>query len=368
MVRMIGQRRPLRSDRYYRLTAYFAARDMQTTVGRAVAGSIVALGAVPLVLMASSVGPHGGRDRLLAVTITLCCLAMGGLWVRPGRPSRLQSQLCVIAGSVCIAVACLIEANPVVGLLGATSLAILTAFTMLFHSGRLVAVPWTIGACTLGVVALRLDPRDVAVGAFSVVLVVLLNVVVAVAGRFLIQMLDSELLRYDIEPLTGLLSRDAFYDQVATLIGARSRRDDKFLVVVAVSLDSFALLTALAGAVGGNRARVAISQALREAVRRGTILAHLPDAEFLIAELFTTADPGPLTERVHGTISTAPFGLTASIGAVSTPLPPLAGHPSSDVLDEILSLATDATCEARRAGGNQTRLRLSPHLSSINDP
>ena len=191
---------------------------------------------------------------------------------------------------------------------------------------------------------------------------------VAVAGRFLIQMLDSELRRYDVEPLTGLLCRDAFYDQVATLIGARTRRDDQFLVVVVVRLDSFTLLTALAGAVGGDRARVAISQALREAVRRGTVVAHVPDADFLIAELFTPADPGPLTERVRGTISTAPFGLTASIGAVSTPLPPLAGHPCGDVLDEILSLATTAMCEARQTGGNQAGLRLSPHLSSLHDP
>jgi GGDEF domain-containing protein len=275
----------------------------------------------------------------------------------------------VVGGSVCVAAACLIESNPLIGLLGATTFAILTAFTMLFHSGRLVAVPWTIGALTLVVLATRLDPHNIAVAACSFVVVTLLNVAVAVAGRFLIQILDSELLRCDdIEPLTGLLSRDAFYDEVATLIGARSRRDDRYLVVVAVSLDSFTLLTALAGAVGGNRALVAISQALREAVRRGTVVAHLPEADFLIAELFATADPGPLTERVRGTISTAPFGLTASIGAVSTPLGPLAGHPSSEVLDEMLSLATDAMRAARRAGGNQVGLRLSPCLSSLNDP
>ena len=147
------------------------------------------------------------------------------------------------------------------------------------------------------------------------------------------------------------------------MIGARSRREDQFLVVVAVRLDSFTLLTDLDGAVGGDRARVAISQALREAVRHGTLIAHIPEADFLIAELFSTADPGPLTERVRGT-----FGVTASIGAVSTPLRPLAGHPCGDVLDEILGLATNTMGQARQAGGNQTGLRLSPHLSSLHDP
>jgi hypothetical protein len=48
-----------------------------------------------------------------------------------------------------------------------------------------------------------------------------------------------------------------------------------------VNLDSFSLLLSLAGAAGGNRARIAIAQQLRETVRRDALIAHVSDAEFL---------------------------------------------------------------------------------------
>ena len=52
-----------------------------------------------------------------------------------------------------------------------------------------------------------------------------------------------------------------------------------------------------------------------------------------------------------------------SIGVVSTPLHPLAEHPPTEVLDEIVALASTAMYEARRAGGNQVRFVTNPGLS-----
>ena len=362
------QRWPGKVDQYYWMTAYLAARDMQKSACRVVATIILGLGAIPPTLMASPVGPHGLPNQALAVSVTMCCLVMGALWMRQRWPTRTESRLCVIVGTVCIAVACLIAAEPVVGLLGSTTFVVVSAFTVLFHSGRLLAFPWSVGAATLGVLAARLAVIDPALATCSVVLVALINVFVAFASRMVLRLLDTEILHGDIEPLTGLLNRDAFYDRVATLIGARSRRDDRHLVVVVVNLDSFSLLTAMTGAAGADRARVAIGQHLRETVRRDAFVAHVGEAEFLIAELFTTPQPSPLAERIRGGITTAPFRLTASIGVVSTPLRPLANQPSPDVLDELLNLATSAMYEARRAGGNQYRLLLAPPLTVLDDP
>ena len=75
-----------------------------------------------------------------------------------------------------------------------------------------------------------------------------------------------------------------------------------------------------------------------------------------------------LAERVRGTVSTAPYRLTASIGAVSTPLPPLATYPPHDVCEELLTVATTAMYEARKAGGDQARHLLSPALTVLDDP
>ena len=367
-MRAIRQRWPSKLDHYYWLTAYLAAHDMQKSACRVVAAIILCLGAIPPTLMASSVGPQGLPNQALAVCVAICCLAMGALWLRQRWPTRTESQLCVVVGTVCIALASLIAADPVVGLLGSTTFVVVSAFTVVFHSGRLLAFTWSIGAATLGVLAVRLAAIDPALATCSVVLVALINVFVAFAGRMVLRLLDTTILDGDIEPLTGLLNRDAFYDRVDTLIGTRSRRDDRHLVVIVVNLDGFSLLTAMTGKAGAHRARVAIGQHLRETVRRDAIVAHVGEAEFLIAEPFTTPDPSALAERVRGCIITAPFRLTASIGVVSTALRPLANHPPPDVLDELLTLATSAMYEARRAGGNQYRLLLAPPLTVLDDP
>src|ERR1700742_2157294 len=107
------QRWPSQLDHYYWLTASLAAHDMQKSACRVVAAIVLCLGTIPPTLMAISAGPQGLPNRALAVSVAICCLAMGALWVRPRCPTRTQSQLCVMAGTVCIALASLIGAAPV---------------------------------------------------------------------------------------------------------------------------------------------------------------------------------------------------------------------------------------------------------------
>jgi diguanylate cyclase (GGDEF)-like protein len=367
-VRMARGRWPREADHYYWITAYFAARDMQANLCRVVAASMFSLGVIPLLLMLSSIGPQGLPNRVLAIAVAVCCLAMGVLWLRNRWPTRTQSQVCVVLGTVCIAVSCLIVADPVVGVLGATTFTVLSAFTMFVHSFRLLAFVWTVCAATLALLVGRLISIDTALATSAVILVGLINVFVAVACRMAVRMIDTETRYGDTEALTGLLHREAFFERATTLIGASGRSDDRFLVVMVVFLDNFSMLTDMKGATGGNRARVAIAQRLREAVRRETIVAHVGEAEFLIAELFTAPEPDPLIERIRSTISTALFRLTTSIGAVTTPLRPLADHPSPDVVEELLTIATAAMFEARQGGGNQAVVRLSPALSVLDEP
>jgi diguanylate cyclase (GGDEF)-like protein len=354
--------RPREEDRYYWLTAYFASRDLQVVLCRIIAAIIVGLGLIPVVLIASPAGPQSPLSRAVAVGIALCCLVMGGLWRRPGWPTRRASQTTVVVGTVCIALGCVTQSDPLVGMLGTLALATLSSFTMLFHSGRLLAVLWTVGGAVLAVLAARIAADDAALAVCAVSLVLLVTVLFTVACRTAVKLIGTEQCHTGIEPLTGLLTRDTFDERMATLLGARSRGDDRYLVVLVVSLDSFSLLTGLHGRTTGDRARVAIAQRLRESVRRDTVLAHVADTEYLIADLFTAADPEPLTDRIHATVRTAPFQLTASIGAVSTSLMPLSDQPVPAVVDELLTVATAAMAAARSAGGSQTALRLSPRL------
>ena len=363
-----AQRWSRRPDHYYWLTAFLAARGVQTTTCRVVAAVIFCLGAIPLTLIGGPVGAQGPRDRLLAIIVAACCLAMSLRWLRHRWPTRTESALYVVTGTVCIAVACVIQANPVVGLLGATSFAVLTAYIAFFHTPRLLALTWAVAAATLGILAVRLTAIDAALAVCSVGLVVLINIFVAFACRMVIRLIGTDVLHGEIEPLTGLLNRDAFYHKTATLLASRSRDDDRYLVVAVVNIDSFSLLIGTGGVAAGNRARVDVGQTLRENVRRDTIVAHVADAEFLIADTFTAADPSPLIERVRSAITTPPFRLAASIGVVTTPVQPLIHHPPHDVLDEVLIIATAAMYEARKAGGNQARYVADPALSVTDDP
>lgn len=333
-----------------------------------VAAAILAMGTIPLTLMASAVGPHGLRNQAAAVLVTVCCLVMGSWWLRRWWPTRIQSQLCVVVGTLCIAVACLIQAHPVVGLVGSATFALLSAFIAFFHSGRLLAFTWTIGVATLCLLAMRVAATDTALAVCIVAVIGFVNVFVAFACRLGIRLTETEVRYGEIEQLTGLLNREGFSDRIATLIGAHRRDDDHHLVVMVINLDSFSLLTGMTGASEGNRARVAVGQLLRETVRRDAVIAHIGDAEFLVAEPFTTLDPSPLVDRVRGAIKGPPFRLTASIGVVGTPLRPLASLPPDDVIEELLTHATTAMHAARKAGGNQTRLVLNPPLAILNDP
>ncbi|CAN5386132.1 diguanylate cyclase [soil metagenome] len=366
---IMSQRRRLRqADHYYWLTALIAARGAQTMTTRVIALLIFGLGLIPVTLLGTFDGPSAARDRFLAAAITVCCVAMAALWLRSRWPTRAQSRLCVVAGTVCLAVACLMEADPVIGLLGTTAFAVVAAFIAFFHTGRLLAFTWIVGAAVLAVLAIRLASINTALAVSSVILVALVNVFAAFSCRMVVRLIDHDTVYGEIEPLTGLLNRDAFYEKVATLIGARSRDDDRFLVVAVVNLDSFALLISVSGPASGDRARVEVGQQLRETVRRGALVAHLGDSEFVIAELFTSADPSALIERALGAITTTPLRMTASIGVVTTPLRPLASYPPHDVLDEVLSVATGAMDEARKAGGNQAHYVLRPVLSVFDGP
>ena len=250
-----------------------------------------------MLLTASPVGPSGLWGRRVAAVGAVCCLVMAAVWLRNRWPTRIASQLCAVAGSICIAAACLIQSDPLVGLLGTTAFASLGGFIALFHSMRLLMFMWLVGAATLVVLAARVAGTDAVLAVSGVLLVVLVNVFPVFGCRTLLRLINAEVLLDDVEPLTSLLTRDAFAEKVATLMSSRGRGGDRYLVVAVVNLDNFSVLEDMAGVAAANRARVAVGQRLRETVRRVAVIAHVTDAEFFIADVFTSDDPPAAPKR-----------------------------------------------------------------------
>lgn len=368
MSRMTAKRAWLsRPDHYYWFTALLAARGLRTTTCRIVAAVIFCLGVVPVMALGSRVGQQSPLGKYTAIGVAVCCLVMAVLWLRGHWPSRGQSLLCVVVGTFCIAASALTVASPIAGVLGTTTFAVLAAFVVCFHTMRLLALTWTVAASTLGVLFVRIADSDVALAVGSVFVAVLVNVFVVFTCRAGVRLIRPEIHHGDIEHLTGLLHRDGFYQKTATQLASRTRLDDRYLVVVAVNIDGFSLLLGINGARGGNLARVAVSQALRETVRHDAVLAHVAEGDFLISDTFVTAEPTALVERVRGAIAMTPPHLTASIGVVSTPLGPLTDHPPYDVIDNLVEIATSAMDQARKAGGNQVRYVVRPTLEMGHD-
>ncbi|WP_260762311.1 diguanylate cyclase domain-containing protein [Mycobacterium sp. SMC-4] len=351
-----------RADQYYWFTAVLAARGLQAAASRLIALSAVVFGLVPLALVLSGQTAQSAVLQVASAAIAVAALGIAGMWLRDRWPSRIESLVAAAVGCVIVVAASLMAADPIFGLLGATLSVLLSIYIVCLHTARLLALAWVVLVMVLAILCLRLAETALALAVTTAALVFMLNVVVAWAFRLVIRLIEPDAHHSDIEQLTGLLHRDAFYRDVATLLASRSRSDDKYLVVVAVNIDSFSLLLGLSGSRGGNRARVAVGQALRETVRHNAIVAHVSDDDFLVADSFTTADASPLVERIRGAISATPQRLTASIGVVCTPLPPLAAEPPDDVLDKLIGIATQAIEQARMAGGNQVRYVLRPTL------
>ena len=353
------------SDQYDWLTALLRDRQAQTVTCRVTAAIIAATGLLPTLLIPNLGDPHRIAKVAVSVAITIGCAAMATLWLRSRWPSRRQSQLCASAGTLCIAVACLIQTQPMIGLLGCTACAILAAYSAFFHSLRLLAFIWSVAAVTLGVLAVHLAASSVSLAAAGTLVVVVINLAAVFVARSVIRLLDRDAPDGDLVPRTGLRTTDGFYDDVATLMGARSRREDRYLAAVVIDIDNYSALLAVEGATAGTQAIVDTGDKLRRTVRREAVLAQAGQAQFWVADVFTAADPTALIDRIRSAIADRPSRMTASIGAVITPLQALVAQPPRDVLDEVLGIATDAMRQGRRAGGDQRRVVVNPTLAAL---
>jgi diguanylate cyclase (GGDEF)-like protein len=355
-------------DHYYWLTAFLAARGLQKTTCRLVALVIFGMSAISLILIWSPTGPRGFVNQIFAVVVAVCCWGLSILWLRSRWPTAVESRICVCVGSVCIAISCLIQTDALTGLFGTTAYTLVAIYAAVFHTTRWLAITWLATGVTLAVLAFRLASFSVAFAVSSVLLVGFIVMFVSLTGRAAIWLVDADILHENFEPLTGMFNRDGFYEKATTLLASRSRGDDRFLAVSVVNLDSFSLVGEFSGVSGSNRARVEIAARLRETARRDAVLAHIADSEFVIADLFESDDASALVERVRGTISGSPSRLSASIGVVTTPLQPLVQLPPHDVLDELMSIATNAMYESRKSGGNKVTYVRSPSLTVLDDP
>ncbi|TFV54847.1 GGDEF domain-containing protein [Mycobacterium sp. PS03-16] len=342
-------------EHFYWLTSFLAAREAQSLTCRMIALFVATLGVVPLAMQFSGAGPQHPAERWLGWAVTASCLVIALGWLRRRWPTRGQSGAFVVIATANLAVGSLIMSDPRAGLLLAAGFAVLGGYVALFHTARVLVFTLVAAGLTTVVLAFRLaEGGDPVWAVTSLVIVMAVNVAVPFVCHLLLYAVDIDVDNADIDTLTGLLNREAFY-RAAGHVVSRSRDDDQRLVLVVINLDSMRLLAETDGEIACDRARVAIAQTLRETTRRNAFVARVGDDEYLIADTFSSTDSFPLVERVRAAIAATPPRVTASMGVVSTPMRGLGSCPPQDLLDELITIATMAMYDARRAGGNQAR-------------
>ncbi|MGW0163437.1 hypothetical protein ACWDUN_29350 [Mycobacterium sp. NPDC003323] len=356
---------PRHPDHYYWMTSRLDARGARKTVTRFIAIWMIVGGLAPALVMFGATDSDDWILRLAAAGVSFCSIALGVLfWARGLWPSKRQSEISVILGIVLAAATCVALPEPLLGLMGAAVFTAVATYTAIFHTWRLIGAVLVAALAVIVVTGIRLAATTPAVALGLSMTNALIIIFVTFVVRALIGLIDADLFTGDIEPTTGLLSRDGFLDALAVTVAARGRTDDRYLVVTQVSLDSFA---AVADVVGDGRARelrVLVAQMLRDQARRDVGIAHLPDADFLLVDIFNTPDPDPLCERISGGLTATAPELKASIAAVVTPLTPLASVSPDELSETLLAAAGAAVADARRHGGNQRRVVFLPDLQN----
>ncbi|MGI9163182.1 MAG: GGDEF domain-containing protein [Mycobacterium sp.] len=340
-------------DRYNAFTARLAAAGYQPTTMRVVGCCILALGLSALLAGVEPRTTPWPGFRLAYIGIALGCVVLAVPWFRYRWPTRRESIAVVVVGNFALAAGCLATIDPMAGMLTAAAFPFVLGFCALFHSSRLLTMVSVVTSLTVIMLFGRIARHEIATAVAVTIPIVLLCVVTTYACRTVATVAVPDGNPAEVDPVTGLLTREAFYEQAATLMGARNRGDDRYLVIASITIDTLNAITGMHGARAANRATVAAAQALRETVRRGAVTGHFSETEFLVADTFTTPDPAPLGERLRGAVASTPSGITASIGVVSTALGPLTERPPYDVLDEVIARATEAMAQARRDGGNR---------------
>ncbi|MGE2713160.1 GGDEF domain-containing protein [Mycolicibacterium litorale] len=342
-------------DHFDWITGYLRARGMLGVARWNLAFSTAALALVPAVLTLSSRSPHGGIAEAVTWVSVFGGLIIGALWAIRW-PTCGQSVGHILAANLFIGLACYVQDDPMIGLMGCTVFATTGGYIALFHTpGYMLynfGVALYVGALQATRLAVETDDSALAVGLLLLVLV--LNIAVPFAVQAVVHALGADLLRAARDPLTGLLNRRAVYQQIEHLMTAH-RDQHVHLAVAVVDLDEFKQLNDSHGHAVGDQALVAVARALRTAAGDTAVVGRLGGEEFLLAELLEADRIDEWAQRMCAAVAVVPFRVTASVGVAAVCLPLLFDGEGQAVIHTLIGAADQAMYAAKRAGGNQFR-------------
>ena len=350
-------------DHFDWLTLYLNTRGIRLLWRATIAAVIASIAVVPaVVLVATPTLPHHPAAAFVAPVASAFGVTVALLWLIRW-PTRGQSVLYALIGSGCIAAACLVQGDPLAGLLGSGAFAVLGGYIALFHTAQSMMVNFAIAMATALVLVERLVRYyDPVVAGCAFLLVLVLNAAFPFAVQWLVHALASELRQSSRDPLTGLLIRRAFYHSTYGLL-LRRREGPSYLGAAMIDLDKFKRLNDTHGHSTGDKALVAVAGALRLVCPQTTMVARFGGEEFVVADIYHTDDLHGIAEQLRIAVAATGYPITASIGIVSVPLGASFDPAERELIDDLVNVADTAMYAAKRAGGNQSRCARIPHAA-----
>lgn len=341
-------------DHFDWVTGYLRSRGMMVAARTMLSLMVGSLALVPILLVFSGFGPRS------TVGVTVSWLAgLGGcstmLPYVQRWPTRVQSLAVSYIATTCIAAISLVQSDPTIALVGCFGFVTPAAYVAFLHTSRYTAYVFATAVVVAAIGAVRVASSGQPVGALALFwFVIVLNAVIPFGVQTIVHALGVDVVRSEWDPLTGLLTRRAFYRQLITLV-AETQSADRHLLVAVVDLDRFKNLNDTQGHAAGDRALIAVGRALSRSSDADALVGRTGGEEFVIATVAASPHPAHLAMRLLGGIAKAAAPLTASVGTASVPLLRLRVTGWRAGIDEAIMAADSAMYAAKRAGGNQVR-------------
>jgi diguanylate cyclase (GGDEF)-like protein len=257
--------------------------------------------------------------------------------------------------TACVAAVSLVQSDPVIALVGCFGFITPAAYVAFLHTSRYTAHVFATAVLVAAIGAVRLASSGQPVGALALFwFVIVLNAVIPFGVQTIVHALGVDVVRSEWDPLTGLLTRRAFYQRLLTSV-ADDQPADRNLLVAVIDLDRFKNLNDTQGHAAGDRALIAVGRALSRSSDDDALVGRTGGEEFVVATVSASANPTQLAMRLLAAIEKAAAPLTASVGTASVPLMRLRMAGWRTGVDEAITAADAAMYDAKRAGGNQVR-------------
>ncbi len=167
------------------------------------------------------------------------------------------------------------------------------------------------------------------------------------------------------DSLTGLLSRQAFFDRANNYVSLATREKTIFSVMI-IDLDQFKLINEKYGHPAGDAVLKLFANVVNSVARRSDITGRLGGEEFaMVLPSTSTKEAIEFSDRLHNAINKAVLKYNDNIIKYTAGIGLTSFVPGTSVsIDELLARADLALYQAKREGRNQTST-FNPEVKKV---